>query len=579
MSLTLKSTSYDGRYLQLVCTQSVDVATNTSTISWTLSSVGGDVNYYSTGPTTVTINGTQVYYKGRTEWNSKQFPAARGSTGGNLKVAHANDGTKSIDVSLSTAIYWPDVSTVSNTWKLDTIHRGATLLSATAFDDEGNPTITYENPAGNYVSSLEAYIYAKDDKTVLVGPKTLSKTGTSYNFALSESDRTKLRKATADSNSTTVKFYVKTTLPGSVVSWSSPLDRTFSIVNANPTADITYYDSDIKTVGLTGDRNVFVKHRSNLAYEITAKAAKQAEISNHKVSIGNQSSASASGVIVDIDADSFTYTVSDTRGNTNGSPAVELTMVNYVPLTISTNISISIQEETDAVVKIAFRGKYFEGNFGAVENQLKLYYRYAESRDEYSGWIPVTSEVKIDGDSYRCDCEITDLSYEKTYTVECRASDALDTVYTDPYTLTMRPVFDWGKDSFNFNVPVSVNGVPQNHLVEQDTDGIWTYRKWSDGTAECWGTSRAVTVTIDTPWGSLFTYDDAIPSYEYPFAFVSPPVVNITPRKPDETITSNFWLFTGASGTVDHSPSVSVVRPTEARVKVNVHYYVIGRWK
>ena len=25
------------------------------------------------------------------------------------------------------------------------------------------------------------------------------------------------------------------------------------------------------------------------------------------------------------------------------------------------------------------------------------------------------------------------------------------------------------------------------YVVEQGTDGIWTYRKWSDGTAECWG--------------------------------------------------------------------------------------------
>lgn len=26
------------------------------------------------------------------------------------------------------------------------------------------------------------------------------------------------------------------------------------------------------------------------------------------------------------------------------------------------------------------------------------------------------------------------------------------------------------------------------HIVESGTDGIWSYRKWSDGTAECWGT-------------------------------------------------------------------------------------------
>lgn len=26
-----------------------------------------------------------------------------------------------------------------------------------------------------------------------------------------------------------------------------------------------------------------------------------------------------------------------------------------------------------------------------------------------------------------------------------------------------------------------------DYVVEQGTDGIWTYRKWNNGTAECWG--------------------------------------------------------------------------------------------
>ena len=575
MSLTLTSTAYDGRYLQLVCTQTTDVASNTSTISWTLSSIGGDDNYYSTGPTSVYINGTQVYYKGRTAWDSKQFPAARGSTGGTLKVTHDNDGSKSIDVSLSTAIYYSTVSTVSDNWKLDTIPRGATLLSATEFNDEGSPTITYNNPAGNSVSSLAAYIYAEDDKTILVGPKTLSKTGSSYTFALDASDRTKLRKASTDSNSKTVKFYIKTTLPGSVVFWSSPLDRTFSIVNSNPTASITYYDSDIKTVGLTGDRNVFVKHRSNLAYEITATAVKEATISGYRLAIGSKSNAGASGTLVDIDADSLTYTVSDSRGNTNGSPVIPLNTINYIPLTISADISISIQEETEAMVKIAFRGKYFYGNFGRYENQLNLHYRYMESNEgEYSDWIPVTSEVNIDGDSYSCECHITDLSYDKTYIIECRAEDKLDTVYTSPYTLTMKPVFDWGADGFNFNVPVSVNNVKQNHLVEQGTDGIWTYRKWSDGTAECWGIYVNESVSIKTAWGSLYEsngYTVALPEG----LFLEAPQLSVT-----SVSNRAAMIVLHGNGSATTTQQIIAVRPDAVDSYIlKVSIFARGRWK
>ena len=61
-TFSLTSPSYDGRYMTLSCSQSKDVETNKSTITWTLTSTGGNDKYYSTGPTTVKINETEVYY-------------------------------------------------------------------------------------------------------------------------------------------------------------------------------------------------------------------------------------------------------------------------------------------------------------------------------------------------------------------------------------------------------------------------------------------------------------------------------------------------------------------------------------
>ncbi|UKI22358.1 MAG: DUF859 domain-containing protein [Anaerotruncus sp.] len=90
------SKSYEGRYLKLTITESVNVVENTSTLTWVLQSLGGSVNYYTTGPTTVTINGTQVYYKARTAWSTSQFPAAKGSTSGTITVAHNSNGSKYI---------------------------------------------------------------------------------------------------------------------------------------------------------------------------------------------------------------------------------------------------------------------------------------------------------------------------------------------------------------------------------------------------------------------------------------------------------------------------------------------------
>ena len=91
---TLKSNAYQGRYLQLSCTQVKDTATNSSVINWTLSSVGGSSNYYSTGATTVTINGTVVYNLARKNWDTKVFPAAKGSVSGAIRVYHDDNTGK-----------------------------------------------------------------------------------------------------------------------------------------------------------------------------------------------------------------------------------------------------------------------------------------------------------------------------------------------------------------------------------------------------------------------------------------------------------------------------------------------------
>ena len=43
-----------------------------------------------------------------------------------------------------------------------------------------------------------------------------------------------------------------------------------------------------------------------------------------------------------------------------------------------------------------------------------------------------------------------------------------------------------------------------DYIVEQGTSGIWTYRKWNSGIAECWGTEKK-TATV--------TYQEFIMSY------------------------------------------------------------------
>lgn len=62
-----------------------------------------------------------------------------------------------------------------------------------------------------------------------------------------------------------------------------------------------------------------------------------------------------------------------------------------------------------------------------------------------------------------------------------------------------------------------------NSIVESGTSGIWTYRKWSDGTAECWGNQK-YTVTLRAGLAAAVAQINA----EYPFAFIDTPTTNVS---------------------------------------------------
>lgn len=126
---TWKSAAYDGRYLQLDISESVNVVGNSSTLSWTLTSTGGASTYYTIDTTTVTINGTQVYYKARTAWDSKVFPAKKGSVSGTITVAHDSNGSKTIAVGFSTRVYIYGSQEYGGSMTLTTIDRSAPTVT------------------------------------------------------------------------------------------------------------------------------------------------------------------------------------------------------------------------------------------------------------------------------------------------------------------------------------------------------------------------------------------------------------------------------------------------------------------
>ena len=89
---SVQTGSYGGRYLKLtVVEESTSVVNNTSTLRWTLESIGGSTSYYTIYNWGVWVNGQQIYGTQTTGWSSYAFPAAKGSTTGTITVPHNDD--------------------------------------------------------------------------------------------------------------------------------------------------------------------------------------------------------------------------------------------------------------------------------------------------------------------------------------------------------------------------------------------------------------------------------------------------------------------------------------------------------
>lgn len=121
---------------------------------------------------------------------------------------------------------------------------------------------------------------------------------------------------------------------------------------------------------------------------------------------------------------------------------------------------------------------------------------------------------------------------------------------------------------------LSVNGeAVADFVVEQGTTGIWTWRKWYSGIAECWG-KNIVTADITTQSTDMI-YRAQIGAVAFPFAFKSAPTCQVTVE------TSNAsWAACNVRANANFTSSVMLYRIGSITAQqCDVIYYAIGRWK
>lgn len=384
---------------------------------------------------------------------------------GTATLSHNADGGK--DFSYGFSAYIPKLTisgivsesftAAANTIdSLDPYVKMATLISVTNFTDEDNPTITYSNASGDFMTGLDACISltgGNDD----IPYRPVSKTGTSYTFNLTGTERSKLWTLLDSGTIGTVRFYLRSNIDGVYHYTYKPATVTF--VNYKPVLSPIVYDSNPDTIAVTGDKNKLIRYMSNAYFDTQAVARKGATIDNQIVRNGSLTFTGGTGTFNEVTSNTFNFNVTDNRGHTSTDFKVFSIengyFIEYVKLTCSVSAD---QMTAEGNINVTVSGKYYEGTLGATDNTLTLRYSLNKENTE-DVWYELGEVTPIvdSNNDYTYTFTISGLDYLSIYKLTVCAKDKVmheESIAT--YTLASTPVFDWSKKDFNFNVPVTM---------------------------------------------------------------------------------------------------------------------------
>ena len=473
---------------------------------------------------------------------------------------------------------------------LDAIIRKAVMKSAPDINDKTTSIpITYSNPMGNYVSSVEVCIANSTGNTIIVPYRAVNKTGTSYTFNLSSTERQALVNAMGAGASMGIRYYIKTYVYDTY--HYDFISKTYTMSDAMPTISATVADMNDTTIALTGDYYKFIRYHSTAAVSINAVAKQGATIVKTYVENGSfNSNENLNGIyrIPNVDSGTFKVSATDSRGNTV-SQTITKTLIPYVKVSCRLNVEMELVGSTNAKATLHIRGNYFNDTFGKVSNTIKLEYCRTDDNGAWGSWITISVPTSaMANGTYSIDKTLDDtLNYKKQYKFMCRVSDKLNTITTDPYVSGLQPIFDWSASDFNFNVPVKFQSeyAMNDYIIDYGTEamgsnGTWYWFKYNSGRSECYGYRNFGNMGVSTALGALYrssSFTQQLPQG----VFMS----NAVPDFVGINVLANGtgWICRDASG---YSPSYSttgsfyVVSPTSGNQSaVWLSFHVKGRWK
>ena len=429
---------------------SQNVAANTSNITVTLKAKRND-GYPSYGAYNLNANNTiQLAVGGSVKVNNTAAKIdLRTSTGTTLAtwtgdVGHNADGT--LNLALEGYFYFNSSAasslpnggyTVSGTASIDTIPRKSSVACTDA--NVGSAAIVAINRASSTFTHTLTYAFGNLSGTIAT--KTSS---TSIGWTLPTSFYAQMTKRTLQGAITCETFNGSTSLGITTCTFTATAVDTVTVTG-------TVVDTNSVTVELTGDASKLIRYFSTAKATIAASTNNSATITSKTI---NGVAVSADRTFINCEINKFTFYAKDSRDYSD-SDTVELTMIPYVKLTV--NAAVKRDTPTGNAITLTVKGNYYNGSFGATANTLGINYRFREAGT--TSWTEEGLTPTINGNTYTASVNLTGFDYRTEYEFEISVADRLSGDVAVVDVVRGQPVFDWGKNDFNFNVPVSAPSV------------------------------------------------------------------------------------------------------------------------
>ena len=412
-----------------------------------------------------------------------------------ITVGHNNDGSfPGRYVGISAQSWHMSGSTGGNIYA-GNITRQAYVTESTDFNDEGNPRITFTNPAGFRINARLEFA------GTVIRRDNIANTG-SYTFNLTEAERNLLRSKCPNSNTLTVREVIATCISGTAEAFWSWQDRTMTIVNANPTFNyFEFKDINPKTLALTGNNQNIIQGFSNVRATIPAEqkatANKQASMVKYSFTCSDvqrdieySSDRLTYNDINNVKSGVFNVYAIDSRNNSTLVTKNANRTIAYTPL-IKNSISVTRQNGVAEETTLTINGKIDLVNFGQVTNSIQeSKYRYkATDSSTWSNYTNITVNVDNSGNISFSDLIQGDTAdgfdIANSYNVEVLISDELSTIVytanlgsgTPNIALHKNGVGIMGKYNTNEGGLLQIAG---KNIFKYSTDEVKTNKIWID---------------------------------------------------------------------------------------------------